>query len=51
MQENKLKDYIGQAIWASRVAFEVDNDEYMWHDVVGKKVVDENGNLVGTIIS
>ena len=47
----KVKDYIGQAIWARRVAFEVESDEYMWHDVVDKKVVDESGDLVGTIIS
>ena len=47
----QVKDYLGQALWARRVAFEVEGDEYMWHDVVGKKVVDENDNLVGTIIN
>ena len=49
--KEKVKSYIGQAIWARRVAFDVDSDEYMWHDVVGKKVVDNSGKELGTIIS
>lgn len=49
--KEKVKSYIGQAVWARRVAFDVNKDEYMWHDIVGKRVVDVSGKELGTIIS
>ena len=48
--KEKVKEFIGQPIWARRVAFDVQKDEYMWHDVVGKKVFDASQNEVGTIV-
>jgi len=40
----------GMTIWVDAGEVEVDEDEYLWEDLIGCQVVDESGRLLGSVV-
>ena len=47
---NQAEEMIGHEIWLNKNDLaDLDDDEYYWHDLVGKRVATKDGDRIGTI--